>query len=131
MIIPNTMTAYFEMKSCFVRLSNFLLLEDIEELQLMKSAEGNEEGAEEFKIEVGEAAGDIQETPHHLSQREPLVWIEDGCFCWVSAKLSSEAERQASFQLLDVNLRIFPGEFIAIVGSVGSGKSSLLSAMIG
>ena len=33
--------------------------------------------------------------------------------------------------LKDVDLRVRQGDFVVIVGDVGSGKSSLLSAMIG
>ena len=33
--------------------------------------------------------------------------------------------------LRDIDLKIKKGEFVCIVGKVGSGKSSLLSAMIG
>jgi len=33
--------------------------------------------------------------------------------------------------ILDVNLHVRPGELVAIVGSVGAGKSSLLSALLG
>ncbi|XP_037521954.1 ATP-binding cassette sub-family C member 2 [Rhipicephalus sanguineus] len=34
-------------------------------------------------------------------------------------------------QLVDVNLKVRPGSLVAIVGSVGSGKSSLLAAVLG
>eukprot|EP01042_Synura_sphagnicola_P002981 gene2981-3656_t len=77
------------MKTCFVRLTKFLLLEDIEDWDVCK--------VEDTKV----------------------------------VKHSFEVEKQSSFHLSDVNLKIFPGEFIAIVGSVGTGKSSLLSAIIG
>lgn len=33
--------------------------------------------------------------------------------------------------LMDMNVRILPGELVAVVGSVGSGKSSFLSALLG
>lgn len=33
--------------------------------------------------------------------------------------------------LKDINLSIKQGEFVCIIGDVGSGKSSLLNAMIG
>ncbi len=48
-----------------------------------------------------------------------------------SAKSESTAEAQVVSALKDINLTIAPGESIAIVGEVGAGKSSLLSAILG
>ncbi|KZT29932.1 multidrug resistance-associated ABC transporter [Neolentinus lepideus HHB14362 ss-1] len=42
-----------------------------------------------------------------------------------------EKEEEKPFELQDVELRIPNGSFVAIVGQVGTGKSSLLQAMIG
>ncbi|EJD45804.1 ABC transporter [Auricularia subglabra TFB-10046 SS5] len=44
---------------------------------------------------------------------------------------STPAPEQEVFQLRDVNLSIPRGKLVAVVGSVGSGKSSLLQGMIG
>lgn len=33
--------------------------------------------------------------------------------------------------LRDVDLRVEPGQLVAVVGSVGAGKSSLVSALLG
>ncbi|KAJ8247979.1 hypothetical protein GJAV_G00236800 [Gymnothorax javanicus] len=50
------------------------------------------------------------------------VSVSDGTFSW---------EKDADPVLKDVSLDIKPGRLVAVVGSVGSGKSSLISAMIG
>lgn len=57
-----------------------------------------------------------------------LVSIEDGKFAW-----STAGSDQASAQpvLENVQLKIRRGELIAIVGKVGSGKSSLLLSILG
>jgi len=50
---------------------------------------------------------------------DPIV-IENGTFAW---------EETATLQ--DINLRVKAGSLVAIVGTVGSGKTSLLSAILG
>ncbi|XP_026046926.1 ATP-binding cassette sub-family C member 2 [Astatotilapia calliptera] len=50
------------------------------------------------------------------------VSICDGSFAW---------EKDAKPLLKDVNLDIEPGRLVAVVGAVGSGKSSLMSALLG
>ncbi|KAM8860010.1 ATP-binding cassette sub-family C member 2 isoform 1-T2 [Spinachia spinachia] len=50
------------------------------------------------------------------------VTICDGSFAW---------EREAEPLLKNVSLDIKPGKLVAIVGAVGSGKSSLMSALLG
>jgi len=64
--------------------------------------------------------------------------IRDASFEWEEAILkddngenSTEKSSDAPFQLNDVNIKIERGTLVAVVGRVGSGKSSLLQAAIG
>lgn len=63
--------------------------------------------------------------------------VEDATFEWEEALLkddSGEAQEKvadAPFRLNDVSMRVERGSLVAIVGRVGSGKSSLLQAIIG
>lgn len=54
---------------------------------------------------------------------DPLV-IENGTFSWGGPS-------EDSVVLKNINVRIRPGALVAIVGPVGSGKSSLISAFLG
>ncbi|GAU87185.1 hypothetical protein RvY_00074-3 [Ramazzottius varieornatus] len=56
----------------------------------------------------------------------PAVCITDGTFSWYPR---SHAGQSAA--LRDITLRVEEGTLLAIVGGVGSGKSSLLAAMLG
>ncbi|XP_029376380.1 ATP-binding cassette sub-family C member 2 isoform X2 [Echeneis naucrates] len=61
-----------------------------------------------------------------LVQHDPsfntAISIRDGSFAW---------EREAEPLLKDLTLDIKPGRLVAVVGAVGSGKSSLISALLG
>ncbi|GKV53876.1 hypothetical protein SLEP1_g60389, partial [Rubroshorea leprosula] len=58
-----------------------------------------------------------------LDPRQPAIEIKNGYFSW-----DSKAERPT---LSIVNLDIPVGSLVAIVGSTGEGKTSLISAMLG
>nr|XP_046256958.1 canalicular multispecific organic anion transporter 1 isoform X2 [Scatophagus argus] len=59
---------------------------------------------------------------HHDSSFKSAVSICDGSFTW---------ERDAEPMLKNVSLDVKPGRLVAVVGAVGSGKSSLISALLG
>jgi ATP-binding cassette, subfamily C (CFTR/MRP), member 1 len=48
--------------------------------------------------------------------------MKNGCFSW---------DQNSTQTLNDINLNIQKGSLVAIVGRIGSGKSSLLSALLG
>ncbi|XP_067675074.1 multidrug resistance-associated protein 1-like [Haliotis asinina] len=56
------------------------------------------------------------------STQRPAVKITDGCFQWSSEEGPT---------LTNVSLEVTEGQLLAIVGQVGSGKSSLVSAILG
>ncbi|XP_071638104.1 multidrug resistance-associated protein 1 isoform X1 [Temnothorax longispinosus] len=66
---------------------------------------------------------DPNNVQHDPSDPHALV-IENGSFCWDS----EEIERPI---LRNINFHVEQGQLVAIVGTVGSGKSSLLSALLG
>lgn len=60
---------------------------------------------------------------YHIDLAHPLV-IENGSFSWDN----DQVERPI---LQNINFHVEQGQLVAIVGTVGSGKSSLLSALLG
>ncbi|VVC93477.1 unnamed protein product, partial [Leptidea sinapis] len=64
---------------------------------------------------------DLDSIEHDPKEPSPLV-IENGFFSWGDA---SEPI------LKNINLQVPKGHMVAVVGAVGSGKSSLLSALLG
>ncbi|GFO14038.1 canalicular multispecific organic anion transporter 1 [Plakobranchus ocellatus] len=69
-----------------------------------------------------EAEIDLRETRTFPDSREFAVTIDKGVFTW---------DPDASFKLTGINIEIPHGCLVAVVGPVGSGKSSLLSAILG
>lgn len=72
---------------------------------------------------------------HKLKKGE--IQIENGCFNWddpkyykLFEKKEMSKEKADTYILRDVNVKINQGEFVAVVGKVGSGKSSLLLALM-
>ncbi|XP_047368145.1 multidrug resistance-associated protein 1 isoform X4 [Vespa velutina] len=60
---------------------------------------------------------------HDQSELHPLI-IENGSFAW-------DMESSDKPTLKNINMNIEQGQLVAVVGSVGSGKSSLISAFLG
>lgn len=73
--------------------------------------------------ELQSDAVEIDSNPGELKSGDTLVSVKDGSFRW--------AEHSAEPILQDINLTLKKGELVAVVGVVGSAKSSLLSAILG
>lgn len=63
--------------------------------------------------------------------------IQNGNFNWEDSKYHQifegkplDKKKQTNYILKDINLRIEPGDFVGVIGKVGSGKSSLLLSLM-
>ncbi|EIW55759.1 multidrug resistance-associated ABC transporter [Trametes versicolor FP-101664 SS1] len=89
-----------------------------------------EPGAGMSKAARHKAAAEAKASEKRLSgkgKKEPVLpMVANG-----KEKEQAEEKEEKPFELKDVKLKIPKGSFVAIVGRVGSGKSSLLQALIG
>lgn len=61
---------------------------------------------------------------------EPKIGFENATFTW-GGKESQPGKESAAFQLIDVDLKFHVGKLNVIAGPTGSGKTSLLMALLG
>ena len=75
------------------------------------------------------------ELDKYVTRNEELeeITIENATFTWESEVDTDKdsIELPLTNTLIDINLHVKKGSLVAIVGSVGSGKSSLISAILG
>ncbi|XP_046689303.1 multidrug resistance-associated protein 1-like [Homalodisca vitripennis] len=66
---------------------------------------------------------DFTSVSHDTNKKEPLI-IEDGTFSWGN-------EEDDKPVLRNITLKVQPGHLVAVVGAIGAGKTSLISAFMG
>ena len=54
-----------------------------------------------------------------------------GRYLWHKRSVFHTFQKNATPSLRDINMHVKEGQLVAVVGSVGSGKSSLISALLG
>ncbi|KAJ3222538.1 hypothetical protein HDU81_009818 [Chytriomyces hyalinus] len=83
---------------------------------------------------IGEylVAAELKNEAKQLPENDQLaIKIEDGHFSWHRSSIDpSTPSETTGFELTNINLQIPQGKLVAIVGKVGSGKSSLLNALV-
>ena len=67
-------------------------------------------------------------------EEDIMIKIENGTFSWGAEQKgilnADDEDRLVALNLRDINFTVKKGEFVCIIGEVGSGKSSLLNAML-
>lgn len=105
--LMNTLANFVEIRVAYQRVQDFLKAEELPEAQT------------QFKP-TDEKTAQALELTEKLDQNI-AVSIKDAAFAW---SINGEST------LKDVNLQVTKGSLVAIIGRVGTGKTSLLSAMI-
>lgn len=97
------LTTLVQSKVAFERISEFLAMDEIDSSNVFST---DAPGSETFV------------------SRQVIVSVENGDFAWNDGEA-------ASLQLRGINLQVKVGDFVVIHGTVGCGKSSLCSALLG
>lgn len=92
--------------------------EDAKESNKEDAKESNKENTEDL-VEQKKSNYMIADQPNYI---EHSISIENGSTKWL------DYEREDTLQ--NINIKVRPGELIAIVGQVGAGKSSLLNVIL-
>ena len=117
MLFPRTVSDLLEVLVAIDRIEGYLLSSIINDVQYTKDLEKMQLDEQGFPVDTATLPVFLR-----IADGRPNVRIKDANFSWGAS---------AAPLLTDINLTIHPGEFIAIVGSTGSGKSSLVNAIIG
>ncbi|XP_049850349.1 multidrug resistance-associated protein 1-like [Schistocerca gregaria] len=111
-ILPNLLVSLIDCHVSLKRLSAYFLAEELDSNAVERPllSEKRTWASEDKKERWADA------------DMEARVLISEGRFYW------TDRDRP---NLVDLNFRAYPGQLVAIVGKVGAGKSSLLSAILG
>lgn len=142
MVIGQVVDAWSSIK----RIQEYLLCEEIEDEGVwdMDATHAIEINDASFTWErtvtqdadaAAQAAGKIAPTRDEMKQQKKAAKSDEKAGLSSSGDTTpdtaSESTRKEPFKLHDVNLKFGRNELVAVIGSVGSGKSSLLAAMAG
>jgi ATP-binding cassette subfamily C (CFTR/MRP) protein 1 len=124
LVIGNVVDAWQSMKRC----QEFLLCEEQEEEAVYKPDNPS-------AVEMSEASFTWERTPSQDPEKAAAVTSEKkGAKAETPSSddtASTLVEEREPFKLQDMNFEIGRNELVAVIGSVGSGKSSLLAALAG
>jgi len=116
-LLPSTISTLISARVALTRIENFLTSSEISH--------------DEYKSEA--SVGNNSNNSSLVA-----ISIENGDFSWMASR-SEEGDQTTTtalnsnnrLTLTNVNLQINRGELVMVIGSIGSGKSSLLSAILG
>lgn len=125
-LTPNAITSLKESNIAFQRLTDFLMLEELENYsdRCIVDQDGQEHTGAPRSVE-------------YPNSSKTLIALRNASFAWdrnsAESYDSEHSYTTASSPpcLQEINLDIQENDFVAVVGSVGAGKSSLLSAILG
>ena len=117
-LFPSTISNYLDCLSSVDRIESFLLSSTVEDpLTLEKAITTGRMDQNGLPIEDSIVGQYLR-----VCDGQPDIQIQNGTYSWSDKSPAT---------LVDINIKIETNSLVAIVGSTGSGKSSLISAIIG
>lgn len=87
---------------------------------------------EEFlKEEETEKYHQLKALPEDAMEHHPVIGFKNGSFTWGYNSTTNEAGLTPAFTLRDLDVEFVPGKLNIIAGPTGSGKTSMLMALLG
>ena len=72
-----------------------------------------------------------EQHPAAVGSAHAAIEVRDASFAWEDSKKQDQAQEEASFHLTVPEFNVPSGHLCAVVGRIGSGKTSLLHALLG
>ncbi|KAI9205946.1 P-loop containing nucleoside triphosphate hydrolase protein [Polychytrium aggregatum] len=130
LLLPTLQTVYSDFDVGVTRIQELFLATETDE-SILESASTDSKAA--FEISNGSFCWEIPEP--RAAPEKPKKGFFGRTQAQAAASLANRPALQqaldVSFKLEDINIKIKPGTLVAIVGGIGAGKSSLISAIVG
>ncbi|KAJ3092332.1 hypothetical protein HK102_008482 [Quaeritorhiza haematococci] len=139
-VFPNVISAIIEASVSFNRLFKFLTAEELDKDAVIHEAPTSVSSAVRVPPTGAAAAG---YNPASTATAVDRIVVTDGSFAWSKIAYKDEPEaavegaegqqqqQRNKLALAGVSFTVREGTLFAIIGSVGSGKSSMISALLG
>lgn len=73
----------------------------------------------------------LKPLPEDETEGHPLIGFKNGSFTWGTKSSMNETGATSAFTLRDLDIEFVPGKLNIIAGPTGSGKTSMLMALLG
>ncbi|KAK8811416.1 hypothetical protein WA158_003150 [Blastocystis sp. Blastoise] len=114
MMLPMCIMMLIQFNVSLKRINNFLSLDEVDDSLVIRNL------LKESTIEYVDEQGNKQIVKDYNSNEDAIL-VEEGSFAWGAG----------DNVLKNINLKVKKGSLVAVVGRVGSGKTSFVSALIG
>lgn len=124
-MLPQVISSLVEAHVSVKRISAYLLSEELDPNAVLRLPPPEEKKQKQKKKKQQEKKQKDKKQQESEEGGEDLaIRVTNGCFAW-------DSNPSTPVTLQDINISVQRGSLVAVVGAVGSGKSALLSALLG